>query len=117
MAAREGLPWHEAETLHFGLDHGLIGAMVLKSWNLPETLTEPVNWHHAPEAAPGRREPGYVINCADACVRTLTGDQTAGIDLSDTVTAAIGLTMDAALAAVEAALATRNPALFAATLA
>ena len=27
LVAREGIPWHEAETRHFGLDHGLIGSM------------------------------------------------------------------------------------------
>lgn len=116
LAAAEGLPWHEAETRHFGLDHGLIGSMVLRSWNLPEILTEPVNWHHAPEAAPGRREPGYVLCCADACAHLLYGDASLSEVLA-TSADALGMTADAALTAARGALADRDPALLTAALA
>ena len=120
LVAREHLPWHEAESRHFGLDHGLIGAMVLRSWNLPDSLTEPVNWHHAPEAAPPPREPGYLVGCADACVRRLAADPDPGTDPGTepdpAVLARLGLTEAAALFAVAQALAARDPALFAAAL-
>jgi putative nucleotidyltransferase with HDIG domain len=117
LAQTEGLARHEAETRHFGLDHGLIGAMVLRAWNLPESLTEPVNWHHAPGLAPGSQKPGYVIGCADACARLLTDDPAPGITVSETDLAVLGLTVDAALAVSREALSARNPALFAAALA
>ena len=42
----------EAEDDYWGLDHAVIGALVLKSWDLPPDLVEPVNWHHAPELSP-----------------------------------------------------------------
>jgi putative nucleotidyltransferase with HDIG domain len=117
LVAAEALPWHEAEMRHFGLDHGLIGAMVLRSWNLPESLTEPVNWHHAPESAPGRPGPGYVIACADACARALTDDPAVGIVVDEAAATALGLTVATALDVSRRALASRNPSLFAAALA
>jgi len=116
LAAREGLPWHEAETRHFGLDHGLIGAMVLRSWNLPEELTEPINWHHAPETAPSRREAAYTIACADACVRVLDGEESMAPVL-ETTAAALGLTARAALQLAKKSLAARDPGQMAAALA
>ena len=114
--ARDGLSWHEAEARHFGLDHGLIGAMVLHAWNLPEILTEPVNWHHAPEAAPAPQGPGYTLCCADACVHVGAGDQNMAAVL-ESAAVALGLTAEAALTAAKGALADRNPALLTAALA
>lgn len=73
LAAAQALAWHEAEECYWGLDHGLIGAMVLRAWNLPETLIEPVNWHHAPQAAPGDPAPSRLIGLADALVREHAG--------------------------------------------
>lgn len=117
LAATEDIPWHEAEFRHFGLDHGLIGAMVLRAWNLPESLTEPVNWHHAPQSAPGDQRPGLVIGCADAVARTLTDDPARGIALNETDLAGLGLDAATALAVSREALSARNPSLFAAALA
>ncbi len=117
LTQTQNLPWHEAETRHWGLDHGLIGAMVLRSWNLPETLTEPVNWHHAPQAAPDRREPACILRCADAWVRELAGEPLAGEDATQEDAALLGLSVQAARAAVEASLAARKPALLVAALA
>ncbi|MGD9608619.1 MAG: HDOD domain-containing protein [Desulfovibrionaceae bacterium] len=116
LAAAGHLPWHEAETRHFGLDHGLIGAMVLRSWNLPDSLTEPVNWHHAPQSAPEPRAPGAILNCADACVRLLTHDPAPGIDLEASSLAILGLTGLTALEGARTALDARDPALFTAAL-
>ena len=67
----EGLPCYKAEQRHWGLDHGLIGGMVLKSWNIPEELCEPVNWHHAPTRAPAQRRQALVLCVADAMVLSL----------------------------------------------
>lgn len=58
--------WSQAEERHWGLEHGLIGAMTLNSWNLPHELTEPVNWHHAPHLAEERQEEARIICAADA---------------------------------------------------
>lgn len=116
LVAAEDLPWHEAEERRFGLDHGLIGAMVLRSWNLPEQLTEPVNWHHAPEAAPGPREPGRLLCLADACAREISGTPLPGIAPTKALALGVGVALPAALETTAAALAERSPGLFAAAL-
>ncbi len=36
----------QAEKNAFGLDHTEIGAHLLESWNLPETIYEPIRYHH-----------------------------------------------------------------------
>jgi putative nucleotidyltransferase with HDIG domain len=116
LVQAQDLPWHEAESRHFGLDHGLIGAMVLRSWNLPESLTEPVNWHHAPQSAPGSPQPAYVIGCADACARALAHDPSPGIAVDAAWLSALGLSAKTALAVTGQALACRAPSLLAAAL-
>ena len=117
LAAAEGLPWHEAEERHWGLDHGLIGGMVLRSWNLPESLTEPVNWHHAPLAAPGRPLPCALTSLADALAREATDTPQPGIAPDPALAARLGLSLDAARQCVKAALAERDTAALAAALA
>lgn len=117
LVAAENIPWHEAEERHMGLDHGLIGAMALRSWNLPESLTEPVNWHHAPEAALGRPEPGRLLCLADACVRQVVAATEPGIAPTKAMALGIGLSLPAALDLTAQALAARNPTLLAAALA
>ncbi|NMC49483.1 MAG: HDOD domain-containing protein [Desulfovibrio sp.] len=69
--AAENIRYHPAEDRYWGLDHGLVGAMVLKSWNLPSELTEPVNWHHTPTHAPTHRREAIALCTADAMVRYL----------------------------------------------
>jgi HD-like signal output (HDOD) protein len=59
----------DAEMLQFGLDHGVIGAMVLASWDLPPTITEPINWHHAPDKAPGFIKEAALLCVSDALAR------------------------------------------------
>jgi putative nucleotidyltransferase with HDIG domain len=62
----KNLSMAKAEEAHWGLDHGVIGALVLKSWNLPLALTEPVNWHHFPSLAADSRVPASLLALADA---------------------------------------------------
>lgn len=62
----ERCTWSQAEEQHWGLEHSLIGAMTLNSWNLPPELTEPVNWHHAPQLAMEHKAEAGVICVADA---------------------------------------------------
>ncbi|MDR0238631.1 MAG: HDOD domain-containing protein [Deltaproteobacteria bacterium] len=45
------LRYFEAEHSYWDIDHALIGATVLHYWKLPLLLTEPINWHHAPDLA------------------------------------------------------------------
>lgn len=58
--------WSLAEERHWGLEHGLIGAMTLNSWNLPPEITEPINWHHAPHLAEEHRTEACVVCAADS---------------------------------------------------
>ena len=114
LAEAAGISWHEAEERHWGLDHGLIGAMVLRAWNLPECLTEPVNWHHVPHASPASRRQAGLIGLADACVRELAGEPQPGI-LMEAVLADSGLPLsaDAARNVTQTALDERDPGHFA----
>lgn len=57
----------EAEDQYWGLDHAVIGALVLKSWDLPADLVEPVNWHHSPALAPEHSNESAVVSLAN-CV-------------------------------------------------
>ncbi len=41
----------EVEKVAFGYDHAELGAELLKEWGLPESLIEPVWFHHHPEQA------------------------------------------------------------------
>ncbi|MBI4806144.1 MAG: HDOD domain-containing protein [Desulfovibrio sp.] len=60
------IPYSEAEEEHWGIEHGMIGSMVMGTWNLPGDLIEPVNWHHAPMHSPGHRRQALVLCVADA---------------------------------------------------
>jgi HD-like signal output (HDOD) protein len=71
-----GLPSSEAEDDHWDLEHGVIGSMTLKSWNLPPELTEPINWHHTPMVAPDHKKEAVILCLADALVLHLTSPET-----------------------------------------
>ena len=43
-----GMDFSEAEMQVFGMTHGEIAETLLKSWNIPEIITETVRYHHAP---------------------------------------------------------------------
>jgi len=56
-SAESGQPYHEVESRVLGFDHGELGAMLLREWNLTEDLEEAVRWHHRydhPEARNSR---------------------------------------------------------------
>ncbi len=60
-----GRRYCEAENEYWGMDHGLIGAQVLHAWKLPLLLTEPINWHHAPELASDYGAEARLLAAAD----------------------------------------------------
>jgi HD-like signal output (HDOD) protein len=39
-------PYHEVERKMLGFDHGELGAILIKEWNLSQDLEEAVRWHH-----------------------------------------------------------------------
>jgi len=45
-SAESGRPYHEVEAQVLGFDHGELGALLLREWNLTEDLEDAVRWHH-----------------------------------------------------------------------
>ncbi|HEV8317172.1 MAG TPA: HDOD domain-containing protein [Vicinamibacterales bacterium] len=45
--------------------HAEVGARILRQWQLPETLIEPVRYHHTPDAAPTHKDEAAVVYMAN----------------------------------------------------
>lgn len=54
----------EEEKQYLGLNHSEIGYQILKSWNLPDSICEPIRDHHAPKK-PGQTSTAGLVNLAD----------------------------------------------------
>ncbi|MEF2145207.1 MAG: HDOD domain-containing protein [Desulfovibrionaceae bacterium] len=70
----KGLSPIKAEEQYWGLDHGIIGALVLKSWDFPPELYEPVNWHHSPLLAGVFSGDAALLGMADVIARRIFDD-------------------------------------------
>jgi putative nucleotidyltransferase with HDIG domain len=46
-------------------DHAEVGAWVLQTWNLPDSLVEAVRWHHEPENCPNQTITLDIVHAAD----------------------------------------------------
>jgi len=114
MAAADSLPFHQAEDRYWGLDHGLIGSMILKSWNLPDELTEPVNWHHAPTHSPTHKRDALALCTADAIIHSLDDPHQPQAAPWQQILMKFNLSIDSTLENIQATLASRPPNLFAA---
>ncbi len=71
LTQEKGLTYSEAEEEYWGIEHGVLGSMVMGAWNLPADLTEPVNWHHAPLHSPAHRREALVLCVADAMAHVI----------------------------------------------
>jgi HD-like signal output (HDOD) protein len=40
-----------------GIDHGEIGALLIKQWRLPDEICDAVEWHHVPDSCPEESRP------------------------------------------------------------
>lgn len=60
-----------AEREVMGFDHAQAGALLLKTWNLPQCLEEAVGFHHRPSKARNHRLEASVIHIADIVANTL----------------------------------------------
>ncbi len=49
---RENIPLHEAERAAIGADHALVGAMLARRWQFPDTMIDCIRDHHNPAAKP-----------------------------------------------------------------
>ncbi|HYC33210.1 MAG TPA: HDOD domain-containing protein [Gemmatimonadales bacterium] len=70
-AARERVPLRDAETAVLGFDHAALGAELLRTWGLPETLVVAAGGHHAPGSATAHADIAAAIHIADALVHAL----------------------------------------------
>ncbi len=64
-AARKSVDIEAAEREQIGFDHAELGGALLKAWGLPDTLVEPVRYHHAPQEAPNYRREAAVVGLAN----------------------------------------------------
>jgi len=70
-----GLPFFEAEKDVLGFEHARIGAMLMKEWKFPSSLSNMVKFHHNPAAAVSIIEPA-IIHLANSLA--VSGDIAAG---------------------------------------
>jgi HD-like signal output (HDOD) protein len=74
----------EEEVRVLGFTHSQLGAWLATSWNLPTELSESIEFHHEPQAAPDHRNLTAVVNIAEAMANYIEASQSVqGIDLSD----------------------------------
>lgn len=70
---------HEAEKRLIGFDHGEVGAALIQSWRLPESLAVVARYHHAPSSAPQPAIDVNIVHIADVLVSSVpfghNGDQ------------------------------------------
>ncbi len=59
-------PWFEVERRLLGRDHAEVGAVVTRSWNLPDRVVEAVACHHAPAEAVEDPRLAAAVHLADA---------------------------------------------------
>ncbi len=64
-----------AEKDQFGFDHTELGSHLLKSWNLPETIYEPIRHHHANGTTTVEHGPSLLLNISDKISSIYHGTQ------------------------------------------
>lgn len=71
-ASEPGVSIAELERqVFFGIDHAEVGAELLRQWRLPESLIEPVRFHHTPHLATQFAREAAVIHLANGIANTL----------------------------------------------
>lgn len=81
LAREKDLPLHLAEQEYWGIDHALVGGLILQQWNLTEWITEPVNWHHAPEtSAKDHRPASRLMYTANSLTHRMRGEPFQEVD-------------------------------------
>lgn len=62
------LPLHQLETEQLGYTHGEVGGELLKSWNIPPSIYEPVQFHHLPQMSLDESKVIAAVHIADAWI-------------------------------------------------
>lgn len=62
---------YQLELEHWQVDHGEIGAVFLKNWNLPASIYQPIHHHHCPEKSENYPNECAIIHVADIIAHAL----------------------------------------------
>ena len=65
----------------FGFDHATLGGELLRHWKLPESLVEPVSYHHCPADASNYPQETAAVSLANAIANTIEPPYSADDDL------------------------------------
>jgi len=68
LAMMENLTFEMAERQVLGIDHPEVGAVLLSTWGIPDTLSDAVRWHHDPDKAPEFSPAIDLVHAADRVV-------------------------------------------------
>jgi len=60
-------PWTEVERQLLGKDHAEVGAVIVRTWNLPDRVVEAIACHHSPSQATLDPKAAAVVHLADGC--------------------------------------------------
>ena len=67
--ARDEMDFHEAEMAELGVGHDFVGGLILRRWNIPETLASAVEKHHKPLEAEDNFELAAILHITDFAAR------------------------------------------------
>lgn len=64
----QGRSFEDLERLHFGLDHAVLGAELMRRWRLPTMLIDAIEYHHEPSKAGEGTLLASAVHLADAAL-------------------------------------------------
>jgi len=65
----------------FGFDHATLGGELMRHWKLPESLVEPISYHHRPADAKHYPQEAAAVSLANAIANTIEPPYSADDDL------------------------------------
>ena len=63
--------YYATEQKHLGFEHGAVGGAILAKWKIPLNISEPIEFHHYPEAAAKYPLETAIIHLADIICHTM----------------------------------------------
>ncbi len=80
VSADTGRPYHDVEKEILGFDHGALGALLIREWNLSLELEQAVRWHHdfAHEDAQNTRVAAMIALGEEIALTSSGGDEVDG---------------------------------------
>ena len=78
VAGEMQMPVYAAEEDVFGLNHGVVGGIITKKWNLPDSLVQAISFHHYPPDASEYQELAAIVGFADSLNHMSTAEDTPG---------------------------------------